>query len=876
MFKHKILLPDGTVLTSGTGTTNAIRSVKLTEQVSDQDDLAPGAACAACAELELWAPENRLQITQGDVLTLFRVDSAAGSEEQVGIFLAEKPVKSSANVYKVTAYDRMTLLDKDLSPWLREQQSAFPMALTDFIRAVCDQCSVTLEDDALTDLPNGSYQIQVFYADDLTGRQLIQWAAQAACRYATISPAGKLTFSWYHSANFSGIGPGRDSRPGLVRLAGAILRTASGEIWRFRAEQTCYLQGTLSYQDYTTAPIDKVQIRQSDDDVGVLYPPEETATNALVLQGNLLLTTSTADALRPVAQAIYQQMQGICYTPLSVSVQMAAGLPAPGEILAVTDAYGHTMQTYIMKRTLSGQTCTLEATGNARRDSTGAVNSQSWRNLQGKMLELRTDVDGLSVKASELSGDMASLELTVDGLSTQVKKDYTDLKNYVDTDAKEAAVQEAVRQASDSFDSTLEFYPTTVQMNSAIQQSASKINLSVNQKLEGYVTDADLNQYPTTVEMNSAISQSATQIELTVDRKLNGYATTEDFSQFQLEYDQFKLQVVQDGEVRSAFAADTDSVTITSGVITFSSNTLAVNSDNFTLDKTGNVTATGVFKTNNGISGNGRNEAVLSSGSLTLYRTDNSGNKNKVAQIYGSGENTSLGSLSIYGPGESGSMITQFTVTTDFAGSRLSMRDAGNTQVVVFNAGQGGNSLIAGNLDVQGSTGLGVSKTVSCQNLNAWGSKNRVVQTGFGPLKMAAFETPEPTFADSGSAQCNGDGLCVLALDPRFAETTDRYKALKWLVTPTGSGSVWVEKGKCFAIVHGVPGLSFDWMCIGTQAGYADVYAQRATEAQPAAHNPAYDQLDYITDITETNRKRAEALIPSYDYGTLLSDLMEG
>ena len=59
----------------------------------------------------------------------------------------------------------------------------------------------------------------------------------------------------------------------------------------------------LSYEDYTTAPIDKVQIRQSDDDVGVIYPPDEAGTNALVLQGNLLLATQTADALRPVARA---------------------------------------------------------------------------------------------------------------------------------------------------------------------------------------------------------------------------------------------------------------------------------------------------------------------------------------------------------------------------------------------------------------------------------------------------------------------------------------------------------------------------------------------------------------------------------------------
>ena len=51
MFLHKITLPDGTTLDSG-----AIRSVQLTGQVNDQTDLCPGAACAACAEIELWAP----------------------------------------------------------------------------------------------------------------------------------------------------------------------------------------------------------------------------------------------------------------------------------------------------------------------------------------------------------------------------------------------------------------------------------------------------------------------------------------------------------------------------------------------------------------------------------------------------------------------------------------------------------------------------------------------------------------------------------------------------------------------------------------------------------------------------------------------------
>ena len=183
MLAHKLTLPDGTALDS-----SVIRSVQLTEQVSDQDDLAPGAACAACAVIELWAPENGLTITPGTQLILTCIDTDTGTETRAGIFLAETPEKVSANVIRVTAYDRMTLLDQNLSPWLREQQGSFPMALADFVRAVCAQCGVTLADGTLDSLPSGEYPVQAFYADDLTGRQLIQWAAQAACRFARICP----------------------------------------------------------------------------------------------------------------------------------------------------------------------------------------------------------------------------------------------------------------------------------------------------------------------------------------------------------------------------------------------------------------------------------------------------------------------------------------------------------------------------------------------------------------------------------------------------------------------------------------------------------------------------------------------------------------
>ena len=417
MFQHKLTLPDGTVLGA-----ERIRSVTVTEQVSDCDDLCPGAACAACAEVELWAPPGSVRLAPGTEFTLTRVDTAAGTQTPVGVFCVLQPQKASANVVKVTAYDRMTLLDKGLSPWLRSVQGQFPMTLGALAQAVCAQCGVTLAEGALDGARNQDYAVQAFYADGLTGRQLIQWAAQAMGRFARMTPAGALEFAWYTGFAGYGIGPGDDAAgvPTALGLSGPLLGTMDGRVWTFRRAQNGYFQGGLSYEDYETAPLDKVQIKQSDDDVGVIYPPDETGTNALVIQGNLLLTTASADALRPVAQALYEQLQGVTYTPLEVSLPLTAGAPAPGQILSVADAWGRTMQAYVMQRTVTGQRMTLTCTGNARRDSTAAVNSRAYQNRQGKMLELQMGIDGLNVKASELQGDYAQLSVAVDGIQTEV------------------------------------------------------------------------------------------------------------------------------------------------------------------------------------------------------------------------------------------------------------------------------------------------------------------------------------------------------------------------------------------------------------------------------------------------------------------------
>ena len=391
MVKNILVLDDGTEIAAGTVGQNAILSLTCTETVSKTTDLCPGAACSNKLEITIWVePGTDLPITSGTRLTHYRETS--GQRTLAGTYWAVKPTSQTRNTYKVYAYDAVSRLDSVQSTWLRSIQDQFPMTLWKFAGLVAQRCGVTIANNSLP--RNGTYLVQAFYADNLTGRQLLAWVAEASCTFLRATSDGKIEFAWYTNYSTSqSIGP------------------------------TVYIRDGLSHDKFQTAPVAKVQIRQSDDDVGVLYPSDESGSNALVIQGNLLLTSATAEALKPVAQAIFETMQGVTYTPLKVTVPADFPLPAPGNIVSVTDARGNVLSSYIMTRKISGQQVTLESTGNATRDGTAAVNEQSYKNLTGKMLEIKTSVDGLEVKASDLTGKYTDLKATVDGLSSEVKKD---------------------------------------------------------------------------------------------------------------------------------------------------------------------------------------------------------------------------------------------------------------------------------------------------------------------------------------------------------------------------------------------------------------------------------------------------------------------
>lgn len=414
----RIELNNGQILSSG-GPGDAIVSLGLTRAVNSEQELTLGSVCAAMAELELLVQESS-PIGQGDSFVLYR------GEEKIGVFTAEKPNWTAAHRVKITAYDNVVKLDTDLSTWLQEK-TTWPCTLQELAKEVCEACGLQL---LAQDLPNGSFPVTSIPQQAVTGRKLMGWIGQALGRFCYALPDGTVAFGWYEPVG-----------------------TCIGASNVQEENRIFYYQGSLTLSDFQTTPIGKVQIRQDDRDVGTVWPDIGQA-NTYCITGNPLLAAEKAEDLLPIAQSLYTQLKDISYTPCTVSVSADAEI-LPGQILQVHDAGGRIATVYVMETTVKGSKLTVKCTGASSRDSITLKNNLT-QILNGKLLRLQTDVEGLRAEHVDTAGKTASLSMTVEGIESKVAVQQTELNKtkeilttlQQDTDSLELQVKTITEQGA--------------------------------------------------------------------------------------------------------------------------------------------------------------------------------------------------------------------------------------------------------------------------------------------------------------------------------------------------------------------------------------------------------------------------------------------
>ncbi len=108
------------------------------------------------------------------------------------------------------------------------------------------------------------------------------------------------------------------------------------------------------------------------------------------------------------------------------------------------------------------------------------------------------------------------------------------------------------------------------------------------------------------------------------------------------------------------------------------------------------------------------------------------------------------------------------------------------------------------------------------------GSKNRVVEIDNGDkVKLNAYETTTPYFADIGSDTTDSNGECKIYIDDTFSQTIEK-DTYKVFIQELGEGKLWVEKHNDYFIVKGVPNLEFDYEIKAIQKGYKNIRLEKS------------------------------------------------
>lgn len=279
---------------------------------------------------------------------------------------------------------------------------------------------------------------------------------------------------------------------------------------------------SAQYEDYIVRTIDKLQIREKENDIGVIVGD---GGNTYVIEGNFLVYGKGTKELNEIGEKTLSKIKGIIYRPFSADCKGNPCLEV-GDAVRLTTKY-ELIETYILKRTLKGIQALrddLEADGEEYRTSKVNGIQRSILQLKGKSNTLERSIEetkstivdvekGLQSQITQTATEIRSeVKNTTDGLSSRITQNASSITAEVNraTNA-EGTLSSKITQTAESI--TAEVKRATEkegQLAAAIQINAEGITSKVsrdsvvseiNQSAEGLKIRADLLELRGSVEM---------------------------------------------------------------------------------------------------------------------------------------------------------------------------------------------------------------------------------------------------------------------------------------------------------------------------------------------------------------------------------------
>ena len=253
---------------------------------------------------------------------------------------------------------------------------------------------------------------------------------------------------------------------------------------------------TATYEDYLVKTINKLQIREQKNDIGVIVG---TGDNAYVIEDNFLVYGKGTKELKGIAKNILSKIRGIVYRPFTAGCKGNPCLEV-GDAVRLPTKY-ELIESYIFKRTLKGIQALrddLEADGEECRTSKVNGIQRSILQLKGKSNTLERSIEETKSTIVDVEKDLQSqitqtateirseVKNTTDGLSSRITQNSESITAEVNraTNA-EGTLSSKITQTAESI--TAEVNRATNAegtLSSKITQTAESITAEVNRATE--------------------------------------------------------------------------------------------------------------------------------------------------------------------------------------------------------------------------------------------------------------------------------------------------------------------------------------------------------------------------------------------------------
>lgn len=383
-------------------------SAELTERLCSESELSFGRCEASTFKLRV---RERIVPLAGKKITVsVTLEGAEEAPFMMGVYKVDSDVPTADRRCRdIVAYDAMyDILNAEVSGWYNSL--TFPMTLRQFRDSFC--AYVGVEQEEITLVNDDMTVEKTIDPGELPGKTVIEAICEINGCFGHIGRNGKLRYVVLEQM-IEGLYPADELYPADDLYPADPMGTAE-------VSRSNYI--SCQYEDFIVQHIDKLQIRQEENDIGAI---SGTGNNCYIIEDNFLVYGKSAAELQTIADNVLSVIGVVWYRPAQVEARGNPCLEVGDGILLHTTR--ETIYTYILQRTLKGiQALRDSYTAEGEEYRTGQVNGimKSIIQLKGKSNVLTRTVEETRLEMKDIENDLSTeIKVVAGEVELKVSKD---------------------------------------------------------------------------------------------------------------------------------------------------------------------------------------------------------------------------------------------------------------------------------------------------------------------------------------------------------------------------------------------------------------------------------------------------------------------